>query len=51
MREDKALANRFLPAAGSIEVDPQEIEPYHDSRTDFHFGGSAAEVAECKRIP
>ena len=44
LREDKALANRFLRSHAAIESIRKQIEgAHHHSREGFHFGGSAAQ--------
>ena len=44
LREDKALANRFLRSHAAVESIRKQIEgAHHDSREGFDFGGSAAE--------
>jgi len=49
MREDKALANRFLRQQGSIESIRKEMKRALHPRAHFHFRGSPLS-AECKRI-
>ena len=44
LREDKALANRFLRSHAAIESIRKQIEvAHHDPREGIDFGGSAAE--------
>ena len=44
LREDKALANRFLRSHAAVESIRKQIEgAHHDSREGFDFGGPAAQ--------
>ena len=44
LREDKALANRFLRSHAAVESIRKQIEgAHHHSREGFHLGGSAAQ--------